>query len=513
MIQHLPLLTLLLFLPLCGGLLLPLFRGNLRWLRFAAMGVALLELALTVVAWHETTILCARPGMPPGFTFYENQPWIEPVGIRYILGMDGISLLMVLLTAFITVIAILASWRAVSEKAILYYLLILVMESGIMGVFLSLDLFLFYLFWEVMLIPMFFLIGIWGHGQSDAAVSGHQRQSTHGRCVYSALKFFLFTLVGSLLMLLAIMAIYLLHGSQTGSYSFALADLTHTVIPHAYGLWLYGAFLLAFAIKFPLFPVHTWLPDAHTDAPTAGSIILAALLLKTGAYGLIRFGYPLFPDAARTFTPLLVTLAVVGIIYASWVAFAQTDMKRLIAYSSIGHMGFVMLGIAAWNQVALSGAIVQMVNHGLTTGALFAVIGMLDERTHTREIEAYGGVWGKAPTLSCFLILFSMASAGLPGLNNFVGEFLILTGTFRVWPVAAAIACVGIVLPLIYTVRLLQEVLFQTERQPLTIADLTWREGTLLGLIALLAVAIGLHPAPLLEIIRLPITLITGVPQ
>ena len=495
MMPQLPFLTLLVFPPLCGGLLLPLWRDNLKWLRLTALGIALLELALAGLAWREATILCARPGMPPGFSFFVDIPWIAPLGIHYLLGMDAISLLLVFLTAFITVIAILSSWQAINRRPTLYYLLILVMESGIMGVFLALDLFLFYLFWEVMLIPMFFLIGIWGHGRS----------------IYSSLKFFLFTLAGSLLMLLALMAVYLLHGSQTGSYSFALADLRNTAIPLATSIWLYAAFFLAFAIKFPLFPVHTWLPDAHTDAPTAGSIILAALLLKTGAYGLIRFGYPLFPEAARTLTPLVIVLAVTGILYASWIAFAQTDMKRLIAYSSIGHMGFVMLGIAAWNQVALSGAILQMVNHGLTTGALFALVGMLDERTHTREIAAYGGVWSKAPVLAACFILFNMASAGLPGLNNFVGEFLILTGSFRAWPLAAAIACVGIVLPLVYTVRLLQEVLFQTERQPLVIAELSWREALLLGLVGLGVVGIGLHPAPLLELLRLPVTLLMGV--
>jgi NADH-quinone oxidoreductase subunit M len=284
----------------------------------------------------------------------------------------------------------------------------------IIGVFLASTLPLLSLLVDV--IPMFFLIGLWGHGRN----------------IYAAVKFFLYTLVGSLLMLLAIIGLYLLHGAQSGTYTFALSGLLGTHFAPATGLWLYGAFLLAFAVKFPIVPLHTWLPDAHTDAPTAGSVILAGLLLKTGAYGLIRFGYPLFPEAARTLTPLLIILAVVGIIYASWIAFAQKDMKRLVAYSSVGHMGFVALGIAVWTPVALSGAVLQMVNHGLTTTALFALVGMLDERAHSREIAAFGGLWGKIPQFSAFFVLFALATAGLPGLNNFVGEVLILVAAVPV---------------------------------------------------------------------------------
>ena len=454
----------------------------------------LAELVLASVCWLAAT--APQPaGAPAGFFLFTDHDWIPAFGVRYLLGMDGISLLLVILTALVTVVAMLVSWRSITERTALHYLLLLVMETGIIGVFLSLDLFLFYLFWEVMLIPMFFLIGIWGHGRN----------------IYSAVKFFLFTLAGSLLMLLAIIGIYLLHGSQSGSYSFALMELVKTAVPYSSGLWLYGAFLLAFAVKFPLLPLHTWLPDAHTDAPTAGSVILAGLLLKTGAYGLIRFGYPLFPEAARACTPLLLILAVAGILYASWVAFAQTDMKRLIAYSSIAHMGFVALGIAVWRPVALSGAVLQMVNHGLTTTALFAMAGMLDERAHTRQISAFGGLWGKVPRFSFFLTLFALASAGIPGLNNFVGEFLILAGSFRVSPLAAFLAFLGIILPLVYTVRFLQELLFQTERQPLQLTDINWREGGLLGVLALADIYLGLHPEPLLSMVRLPVALLIGV--
>jgi NADH-quinone oxidoreductase subunit M len=493
MLNGYPILTILIFLPLAGCLLLiPVWQQEKR-VRPVAIGVALLELALAGWLLAATPLAGIGATGLPGFFLQEDAAWIGRFGIRYTLGMDGISLLMVLLTAFISVIAMLTSWRGVKERVALHYFLILVMETGIVGVFLSLDLFLFYLFWEVMLIPMFFLIGVWGHG----------------RRIYSAVKFFLYTLAGSLLMLVAIIALYLVHGAQSGVYTFALAGLLHTSLAPGAGCWLFAAFLLAFAIKVPIFPLHTWLPDAHTDAPTAGSVILAALLLKTGAYGLIRFGYPLFPEAARAFTPFLFTVAVIGIIYGSWVAYAQADMKRLVAYSSVGHMGFVALGIAAWTPVALSGAVLQMVNHGITTGALFALVGMLDERAATRDIKAFGGLWGKIPLFAFFFLLFSMASAGLPGLNNFTGEFLVLAGSFRVAPLPAVLAFSGIILALVYTLRLVQEALFVKERGPLPLTDLSLREGTLLAALALIVVYLGVHPAPLLEIIKTPVALLT----
>ena len=491
--EHLPIASILVFLPLVGALCLVPVWSRPRLARWLAVAVAFLELAL--VGWTLGTVPDAAGNTPlTGFFFGEDLPWIGRFGIRYTLGIDGINLLMALLTAFITATAMLVSWRAIGERVAFHYFLLLVMESGIMGVFLALDLFLFYLFWEVMLVPMFFLIGIWGHG----------------RRIYSAVKFFLFTLFGSLLMLLAIIGVYLIHGSQTGSYTFALAALVTTRMAPAVACWLFAAFLLAFAIKVPLFPLHTWLPDAHTDAPTAGSVVLAGLLLKTGAYGLVRFAYPLFPEAARMFTPLLLTVAVIGIIYGSWVAYAQTDMKRLVAYSSVGHMGFVALGIAAWTPVSLSGSVLQMVNHGITTGALFALVGMLDERAGTREIGAFGGLWGKMPLFSAFFLLFSMASAGLPGLNNFTGEFLILAGSFRVAHLAVVLALVGIIFPLVYTVRLVQEVLFATERRPLALAELSFREGGVLALLALAVIYLGVHPAPLLAILKLPVALLTA---
>ncbi|GFO54087.1 NADH dehydrogenase subunit M [Geomonas sp. Red276] len=488
-----PILTLLVFLPLAGALALFAVRRSEELVRTGALVVTLLELALSV--WACGAAGAGAAGAPAGFFLYQDAQWIDRFGIRYTLGMDGISLVMVLLTSFITVIAVGVSWRGIKERVPLYYSLLLAMESGIQGVFLGLDLFLFYLFWEAMLIPMFFLIGIWGHG----------------RRIYSAVKFFLYTFFGSLLMLVAIISLYLRHGAQTGSYSFSLFELIHTTVPYEVAVWLFAAFLFAFAIKFPLFPLHTWLPDAHTDAPTAGSVILASLLLKTGAYGLIRFGFPLFPEAARACAPLIYTVSVIGISWGAWIAFAQRDMKRLVAYSSVSHMGFVALGIAAWSPVALSGAVMQMVNHGVTTGALFALVGMLDERTHSREIATYGGIWGKIPALSFFFLLFCMASAGVPGLNNFVGEFMVLMGTFKVSPGAAAGAFLGVVLTLIYTVRLVQEILFGKEKKPLELADLSVREGGVLAVLGVAAIYLGVHPAPVLDIIKVPIALLTGV--
>lgn len=483
-----PILTLLLFLPLVGGVSVALLWRSPATARVFALLTALAELALG--AWLGSAAPAAGP---TGYFLYQDLPWIERFGIRYTLGMDGISLVLVLLTAFITVIAMLLSWQEIKERVPLYFALLLATETGILGVFLSLDLFLFYLFWEAMLIPMFFLIGIWGNG----------------RKLYSAVKFFLYTFIGSLLMLVAIIALYLMHGAQTGSYSFALAELVHTQVPYTTGLWLFAAFLLALGVKFPLVPLHSWLPDAYCDSPSAGTVVLAGILAKTAAYSLIRFAYPLLPDAARAFTPVIYICAVIGIVYGAWVAFAQKDMKRLVAYSSVSHMGFIALGIAAWSPVALSGAVLQMVNHGITTGALFVLVGMLSERTEDRESLNYGGLWGKVPVLAFFFLFFNMASAGLPGLNNFVGEFLVLVGTFRVAPGAALGAFLGIVLTLVYTVRLVQDILFGTQSQPLSVSDLNLRESATLASLAVLGVYLGVHPAPVLDLIKVPIALLT----
>jgi NADH-quinone oxidoreductase subunit M len=343
-----------------------------------------------------------------------------------------------------------------------------------------------------MLIPMFFLIGIWGHG----------------RRLYAAVKFFLFTLAGSLLMLLAILGLYLQHGEQTGVYTFALAALRATQLSGSLELWLYAAFLLAFAVKVPLVPVHTWLPDAHTEAPTAGSVILAGLLLKTGVYGLLRFGFPLFPKAAAASLPLLAGLALLGIFYAAWIAYVQADAKRLVAYSSVAHLGFVVLGLAAWNVTAVEGSILQMVNHGVTTGALFAMIGMIDARARTRQLAGLGGLWARVPVLSGFFFFFCLASLGLPGLNNFAGEILILLGTFRTQPLWGALAMGGVVFAAAYTLRLVQGTLWGEPKGEEPWPDLTVREGLILVPLAVMVLWLGLYPAPFLAPLHDPVRLL-----
>lgn len=494
MLTNCPILTILVFLPLLGSALLLLLRNRDTWCRMLALAVSGLELGLAGWLYVVAPLAPSSHSVRSGFFMYQDLPWIEHFGIRYTLGLDGISMLMVLLTAFIIFIAVLVSRQPVTKHVAAYYALILLIATGVTGVFLSLDLFLFYLFWEVMLLPMFFLICIWGKG----------------RPVYSALKFFIFTLAGSLLMLLAVIGLYLIHGGQTGHYTFALAELLHITLEPVTAIWLFGAFLLAFAIKIPVFPVHSWLPDTYTDAPVAGSLILAALLAKTGAYGLIRFAFPLFPAAVPLFTPVLLALAVAGIVYGSWIAYAQRDLKRLVAYSSFGHMGFIVLGIAAWTPISLSGSVLQMVNHGVTTGCLFILLGMLEERTDTRDIDAYGGLWGKAPYFSAFFMLVSLSSLGLPGLNNFVGEFLILVGVFRVSPWIVVLAFCGVVPILIYMLRMVQKLLFTQEKSPLCMGEISFREGFILSLFAIIIIFLGVYPAPLLDLIRMPIHLLTG---
>ncbi|MFO7982876.1 MAG: NADH-quinone oxidoreductase subunit M [Desulfuromonadales bacterium] len=480
-----PFLTVLLLLPLAGAVLCLVLHARAHLCRL----IALLATSLTFLL---SLGLLALPAAENGWILFEDYRWIEHFGIRYTLGLDGISMLLVLLTTFLLLLSVLISWLEIERHRPLYYALLLVMESGIIGVFLALDLVLFYLFWEIMLIPMFFLIGVWGHE----------------RRIYAAVKFFLFTLAGSLLMLLAIIGVYLLHGEQTGDFTFALSALRSTTVPGELAPWLFAAFLLAFAVKVPLVPIHTWLPDAHTEAPTAGSVILAGLLLKTGVYGLLRIGFPLFPEIARAALPILGWMALLGIFYGAWIAYVQSDVKRLIAYSSVAHLGFVMLGLAVWDVTAVEGSILQMVNHGITTGALFAMIGMIYTRTHTRELHELGGLWAQAPKLSAFFLFFSLASLGLPGLNNFAGEILILLGTFRVSPLWGSLGFAGVVLAAAYMLRAVQGVLWgrPPDREPCS--DLTVREWLILTPLALMVLWLGLYPAPFLEPLHEPVRLL-----
>jgi NADH-quinone oxidoreductase subunit M len=472
-----PVLTILVLLPLVGAGGCLAFRRSDAVCRSAALAFTLVELGLC--CW----LFVARTASSPAWLRFEDFSWIPSLGIRFTLGLDGLSLVLVLLTSFLLVMSVLVSFRLEKSHTPLFYAALLIMETGIVGVFLALDLILFYLFWEIMLIPMFFLIGIWGHG----------------RRIYAAVKFFLFTLAGSLLMLLAILSLYVLHGNQTGEYTFALEALKTTVVPDYLAPWLYGAFLVAFAVKVPLVPVHTWLPDAHTEAPTAGSVILAGLLLKTGVYGIMRFGFPLFPGPAHASLPVLAALALVGIYYGAWVAFAQSDAKRLVAYSSVAHLGLVILGLTAANAIAWEGSVLQMVNHGISTGALFALVGMIDERAHTRRIDELGGLWARVPILSGFFLFFALASMGLPGLNNFVGEFLILVGTFRSYPWLGAWATGGMVFAAAYLLRLIQGVLWGAPKGNDPWPDLTFREGLVLVPLALLTLWLGIYPATFQE--------------
>lgn len=479
-----PLLSAIIFWPLAGGLFVLAFWRYPKACRWVALGVAAAELLLVV----SLLFLDLHPNGVDGWLLTEDFSWIAQYGVRYSLGLDGISLILLCLSALLGVLGILASWKQISERPGVFYCMLLFTQSAVMGVFLATDLFLFYLFWEMQLIPMLFLIGIWGHEKR----------------IYAALKFFLFNIAGGLLMLAALIGLYFVHGRQTGDYSFALSQLMQTRPAPSLAMWLYAAFLLAFAIKIPIFPLHGWLPDAHTEAPTAGSIILAGLLLKTGAYALLRIAIPLFPMAAHRFMPLLLSLGLVGILYASLVAMGQKDMKRMVAYSSIGHMGLIVIGLAVWDSITLSGAVLQMVNHGITTAALFIMVGMLDERFHTRTLADFGGLWKSMPVFSGFFLLFAMASLGMPGLNNFVSEFLILVGVFRAHPVIGSLAFTTIVFTLIYVLKLVQDTLSGPVKHQ-HCRDITPRELVILLTLALAVIGNGLYPQPILTLLQDPV--------
>ncbi len=421
----------------------------------------------------------------PTTRWWSGYAWIPSFGISYIVGVDGISLFLVVLTGFLTPLALLGSWESVHKKVKQFCFFMLALESAMIGVFLSLDLFLFYIFWDAMLIPMYFLIGIWGYD----------------RRIYAAVKFMLYTMAGSVLMLLAILSLAYFHSQATGHYSFDLQSLMQLQLPQRLQVWLFLAFALAFAIKVPLFPFHTWLPDAHVEAPTAGSVILAGVLLKMGTYGLLRFAFPLFPDAAAYFAPWLATLAVIGIVYGALVAMVQPDLKKLVAYSSVSHLGFVVLGIAAMNVQGMQGAVYQMLNHGVSTGALFLIVGMLSDRRHTRLISEFGGLKGVMPRLSAVFMLITLSSIGLPGLNGFVGEFLILLGAFR-WDVRfAVVAATGVILSAVYMLWMFQRVNYGEVTNPKNegMKDLSPREWWVLAPTVAMAVFMGVAPTVFLK--------------
>jgi NADH-quinone oxidoreductase subunit M len=472
-----PILTSLIVLPVAGAIALLLVpRGDSEGptARRVALIVSLLVFAETLLLWWRFD------AASPEFQFVERHAWIPAFGISYAVGVDGISLLLLVLTGLLTPIAILASWESVKERPRAFCLFLLLLESAMIGVFVSLDLFLFYVFWDAMLVPMYFLIGIWGYE----------------RRVYAAVKFLLYTMGGGVLMLLAILGLAYLHSVTAGSYSFDLVELSTMSIAPQLQFWFFLAFTIAFAIKIPLFPFHTWLPDAHVEAPTAGSVILAGVLLKMGAYGLIRFAFPLFPLAAAFFAPYLAGLAVVGIVYGALVAMVQPDLKKLVAYSSVSHLGFVVLGIAAMNLQGVQGAVYQMLAHGVTTGGLFLIVGMLSDRRHTRLIREFGGLKAVVPRLVAAFLLVMLASIGLPGLNGFVGEFLILLGAFQRDPGIAAVAATGMILSAAYMLWMFQRVNYGevTHDENHGLGDLSKRERLVLAPVLLAIVVMGVAP-------------------
>jgi NADH-quinone oxidoreductase subunit M len=476
-----PIVTSLIVLPLVGALLLFLVRDDEAHeglIRNIALGVSLVVFAITLLMWARFDPASAE------FQLVERHAWIPAFGITYAVGVDGISLLLVVLTGFLTPISLLCSWESVHTRTRAFCMFVLALEAAMIGVFVSLDLFLFYVFWDAMLIPMYFLIGIWGYD----------------RRVYASIKFLLYTMAGSVLMLLAILGLAVLHSTQTGSYSFDLLKLYDLSIPSSLQFWFFLAFALAFAIKVPLFPFHTWLPDAHVQAPTAGSVILAGVLLKMGTYGLVRFAFPLFPEAASAFAPYLAFLAVVGIIYGALVAMVQPDMKKLVAYSSVSHLGFVVLGIAAMNTQGVQGAVYQMLNHGVSTGGLFLIVGMLSDRRHTRLISEYGGLKAPTPRLVAAFLLITLSSIGLPGLNGFVGEFLILLGAFAWNPTFAAFAATGVILSATYMLWMFQRVNYgPVSEKNASLPDLSRRELAVLLPVIAMAIVMGVLPNLFLE--------------
>ena len=412
-----------------------------------------------------------------------NYNWLPAFGIHFHLAADGLSLLMLMLTFFLGIVSVLCSWTEIRENVGFFHLNVMWVLAGIASVFLAVDLFLFYFAWELMLVPMYFLIAIWGHE----------------RRVYAATKFFLFTQCSGLLMLLSILALYFMHHRATGIYTFEYSQLLGTPLSSLTELCIMLGFFVAFAVKLPMVPFHTWLPDAHTEAPTAGSVILAGLMLKTGGYGLLRFVVPLFPGAAHAFAPVAQSLAVIGIIYGAVMAFSQTDLKRIVAYTSVSHLGFVLFGIFSWNALALQGAVMTMICHGLSTGALFVLVGGLQERLHTRDIGRMGGIWTAAPRLSAATLFFSLASLGLPGLGDFVGEFLVLIGSYQVNVTLTVIASLGILASTFYALRMMQKAFFGPETHSFRIADLNPREGLMAGVMIAGLLWLGIFPRPVLK--------------
>lgn len=501
-VHQVPILSIICYVPLLGALAVIFFfkKEQGAGIRKFATGVAVLDFFISLPLWFTFE----REGEL--FQFRESLAWIETLGVRYEFGIDGIALLLVLLTTLLGVLAFVASWTAIQVREKEYYVFMLLLQTGMLGVFMAMDFFLFYVFWEVMLVPMYFLIGIWGGP----------------RKLYAAIKFFLYTLVGSVLMLLGILALYFFNsGGLLGieglgnpkTFSITQFHEIASAIPPDLQFWVFLAFFVGFAIKVPMFPFHTWLPDAHVEAPTAGSVILAGVLLKMGTYGFVRFSLPILPVATWKLLPWMAGLAIIGIIYGALVAMAQKDMKKLVAYSSVSHLGFVMLGIFALNGPGLNGGILQMINHGLSTGALFLLVGIIYERRHTRMIAEYGGISAVMPVFATIFLIITMSSIGLPTLNGFVGEFAILVGAFnRTWW-WAMMGAIGIVLGAAYMLWMFQRVFFGplTNPENKDLKDLNRREFAYLMPLVILCFWIGLYPKPFFKILDKPVDYIVEI--
>ena len=484
----LPVLSLIVFTPLIGVLALLLVPGrNHRAIRWIALIASLASFAFSL-------LLLGYDATGAEFQFREDLPWIEAFGMRYTLGVDGLSLVLVLLTTLLSAVAIFYSWDPIQKRVKEYYVALLLLMVGMLGVFVSLDLFLFYVFWEISLIPMYMVIGIWG---------GPRR-------IYATVKFVIYTMVGSLLMLVAILAVAIAHGNETGTFTFSYEALRGFAYTDSLQGLAFVAFFLAFAIKVPMWPLHTWLPDAHVEAPTAGSILLAGVLLKLGGYGFLRFAIPLLPDAAVSFAPIVIGLAVIAILYGALVAMVQPDMKKLVAYSSVSHMGFVMLGAFVFNEQGLQGAAFTMISHGITTGALFLLVGVIYEQTHDRQIAHMGGLNARLPHFAAVFGLFTFASIGLPGLSGFVGEFLVILGAFRFDGFVAAATMLVVIANAVYMLWMFQRVFFTVPSDWMrrwwpNLKDLSRNEWIALAPLVVLVVVLGVYPGPVLELFAAPV--------
>jgi NADH-quinone oxidoreductase subunit M len=485
-------LTVVIFLPLLGALGIALFvnKANENAIKWIANVVAFADFALSVA------LLRGFDAATTQLQHVTQVSWIPQIGVEYFIGIDGISLLLILLTTGLGFISVLSSWTYIEKRIKEYYVALLILQTGILGVFVSFDFFLFYVFWEVMLVPMYFLIGIWGDKNR----------------LYAAIKFFLYTLFGSVLMLLGIIALYLHSGATTGNYTFNILEYYRLDIPADMQWWIFLAFFLGFAIKVPMFPFHTWLPDAHVQAPTAGSVILAGVLLKMGTYGFVRLSLPILPDATRQFVPMIAVLSIIAIIYGGLVALMQKDWKSLVAYSSVSHMGFITLGIFMLNPVGLQGGIFQMLAHGIATGGLFLIVGLIYERMHTREIARFSGLAQVMPVYATMFAIIAFASLGMPTLNGFIGEFLVLAGTFQENPNYAYFAVWGVVLAAAYLLWLYQRVMLGEikDDQIAALPDLNLREMATLVPLVIMAIVMGIYPKPFLEMIEQPVDAIVA---